>query len=122
MGHRSTNEYLRDYKSKTSTHDFQAMMHGVELRDVTVLSSMSLGLAEDAPMVLPVAGEAKVQNSDIVLQQSSLLNKALETSLKMYPSIEAARQNSSAEYSAWENAKKRYRSTLTTTCHRLQYY
>ena len=80
MGHRSTNEYIRDYKSKTSTHDFQAIMHGVELRDVTVLSSMSLGLAEDAPMALSEAGEAKVQNSDIVLQQSSLLNKALETS------------------------------------------
>ena len=125
MGHQPGDySYWKYYRSECSTIDYQAIAHGAEIQDVSMLSSISLNRTVDAPQRLSIEGHQRVTPSPEFLALQEVETALLDRLLVAHKSLKEAAKVTSTVFADYERTRinvKSLRKKLREAEYRQEY-
>ncbi|KAG6354360.1 hypothetical protein INS49_004377 [Diaporthe citri] len=115
MGHSGDDpSYWRYYRNRTSTVDFQARRHGIEERDVEMMSSMFLdkGYGRPPPVRVSVEGMSEVYRDPELLALLAEQSAFADGLILQHGSLEAARTIDPDGWKTYQQLRNRHSNKL----------
>lgn len=103
MGQRTAARLFSTYLSKTSVTDVQALTKGLAPFDISIMSSLRLGICENAPTNISKAGMEAVEKDVDLVDLCTRINIARQACVEQFGSLQVARRNKEVSplYGLW---------------------